>query len=128
MLKHLRAKNIHVCSIRHTRVCAEWVSHVLLFAAPWTVAHCAPLPVEFSRQEYWSGFPFPTPGCLLDAEIEPDLLRLLHWQADSFPPVPPGKPRHTYIYVKITCVNTQVNTHRNTERVGGWEKANRTAS
>ena len=35
------------------------------FATPWTVAHQARLTVEFSRQEYWSGLPFPTPGMLL---------------------------------------------------------------
>ena len=36
-------------------------SHVWVFATPWTVAHQAPLSMEFSRQEYWSGWPFPTP-------------------------------------------------------------------
>ena len=40
------------------------LSHVLLFATPWTVAHQAPLSVGFSRQEYWSGLPFPPPGDL----------------------------------------------------------------
>ena len=38
------------------------LSHVWLFATPWTRAHQAPLSMEFSRQEYWSGLPFPTPG------------------------------------------------------------------
>ena len=42
-----------------------------LFAAPWTVAHQAPLPMEFSRQGYWSKVPFPTPGDLPDPGIEP---------------------------------------------------------
>ena len=37
-------------------------SHVWLFAAPWTIARQAPLSVGFSRQEYWSGLPFPSPG------------------------------------------------------------------
>ena len=37
-----------------------------LFATPWTVAHQAPLSMGFSRQEYWSGFPFPSPGNLPD--------------------------------------------------------------
>ena len=37
------------------------LSCVQLFATPWTVAHQAPLPMEFSRQEYWSGLPFPSP-------------------------------------------------------------------
>ena len=40
------------------------------FAAPWTVAHQAPLFVGFSRQEYLSGLPFPFPGDLPDPEIE----------------------------------------------------------
>ena len=39
----------------------QLLSHVLLFAAPWTVAGQAPLSIEFSRQEYWSGLPFPSP-------------------------------------------------------------------
>ena len=38
------------------------LSHVRLFAAPWTVAHQAPLSMEFSQQDYWSGLPFPPPG------------------------------------------------------------------
>ena len=39
------------------------LSHVWLFTTPWTVAHQAPLSLEFSRQEYWSGLPFlPDPG------------------------------------------------------------------
>ena len=45
-------------------------SHVQLFATLWTVAHQAPLSLGFSRQEYWSGLPFPTPGDLLDPGIE----------------------------------------------------------
>ena len=46
------------------------VSHVQLFATPWTVAHQAPLSMEFFRQEYWSGLPFPFPGDLPDPGIE----------------------------------------------------------
>ena len=38
---------------------------------PWTVAHQAPLSLEFSRQEYWSGLPFPSPGDLLNPGIKP---------------------------------------------------------
>ena len=47
----------------------EWVkllSHVWFFATPWTVAYKAPLFMEFSRQEYWRGLPFPSPGDLPD--------------------------------------------------------------
>ena len=48
---------------RHLGFCV--LSHVWLFATPWTVACQAPLSVEFSRQKYWSGSPFPSPGDLL---------------------------------------------------------------
>ena len=54
-----------------------WLScgiHVFGIAAPWTVACQAPLLMEFSRQEYWSGLPFPSPGDLAYPEIEPSLL------------------------------------------------------
>ena len=47
------------------------LSHVRLFATPWTVAYQAPPSMEFSRQEYWSGLPFPSPGDLPDPGIEP---------------------------------------------------------
>ena len=45
--------------------------YLTLFATPWTVAHQAPLSMNFSRQEYWSGLPFPSPGDLPDSGIEP---------------------------------------------------------
>ena len=48
---------------------------VQLFAAPWTGAQQAPLSMEFSRQEYWSGLPFPTPGDLVNPGIEPGSLK-----------------------------------------------------
>ena len=47
------------------------LSHVGLFATPWTVAYQASLSMGFSRQEYWSGLPFPSPGDLPDPGIEP---------------------------------------------------------
>ena len=49
----------------------KFVSLVRLFAIPWTVAYQSPPSMEFSRQEYWSGLPFPSPGDLLDPGIEP---------------------------------------------------------
>ena len=52
--------------------------------------------MEFSRQEYWSRLPFPTPGDLPNPGINPNLLHLLHWQAESIPPAPPGKPHRNY--------------------------------
>ena len=58
------------------------LSHVWLFVIPWTVAFQAPLSMGFSRQEYWSGLPFPSPGDLSDPGIEPRSPAL---QADSLP-------------------------------------------
>ena len=52
---------------------------------PWTVDRQAPLSMGCSRQEYWSGLPFSTPGDLPDPGIELRRLCLLHWQADSLP-------------------------------------------
>ena len=57
-------------------------------AIPWTVACQAPLFVEFSRQEYWSGLPLLYPGDLLNTGIKPMSLTL---QADSLVSKPPGK-------------------------------------
>ena len=64
------------------------LSLVRLFATPWTVAYQAPPSMGFSRQEYWSGLPFPSPGDLPSPGIEP-------WspasQADTLTSEPPGK-------------------------------------
>ena len=48
------------------------LSHVRVFVTPWTVAHQAPLSMEFSRQDYWCGLPFPSPGNLSHPGIEPE--------------------------------------------------------
>jgi len=66
---------------------AQWC----LTATPWTVASLAPLSTEFSRQEYWSGLPFPPPGDLPDPGIEPRSSAL---QADSLQSEPPGEAHH----------------------------------
>ena len=50
------------------------LSHIHIFATAWAVACQAPLSMQFSSQEYWSGLPFPFPGDLPDPEIEPGLL------------------------------------------------------
>ena len=63
----------------------------LTLGITWTVAHQAPLSIGFSRQEYWSGLPFPYPGDLPNPGIEPGSPAL---QADALPSEPPGK----YIY------------------------------
>ena len=53
------------------------LSRVRFFVAPWTAARQTPLPMEFPRQEYWSGVPFPSLGDLPDSEIEPTASRAL---------------------------------------------------
>ena len=65
------------------------LSHVRLFVTPWTVAYQAPPSMEFSRQEYWSGLPFPSPEDLPNPGIEPGSPTL---QADTLLSEPPGKP------------------------------------
>ena len=68
---------------------SQSLSHVQLFVSPLTVAHQALLSMELSRQEYWSGLPFPPPGDLCAPGIEPGSPAL---QVDSSLSEPPGKP------------------------------------
>ena len=65
------------------------LSRVRLFATSWTAARQAPLSMGFSRQEYWSGLPFPSLGDLPNPGIEPGSPAL---QADALSSEPPGKP------------------------------------
>ena len=65
------------------------LSHVLLFVTPWIVVRQAPQSMGFSRQEHWSGWPFPSPGDLPDPGTEPGSPAL---QADSLPSEPLEKP------------------------------------
>ena len=67
----------------------ESLSCVRLFAIPWTVVCQAPLPMEFSRQEYWGGLPFPPPGDLTNPGIKPVSPALA---SGFFTIVPTGKP------------------------------------
>ena len=64
------------------------LSPVRLFVTSWTVAYQAPLSMGVSRQEYWSGLPFPSPGDLPDPGIEPGFPTL---EADALTSEPPGK-------------------------------------
>ena len=65
------------------------LSCVRLFVTPWTIAYQAPPSMGFSRQEYWRGLSFPSPGDLPDPGIEP---RSPAFQADALTSEPPGKP------------------------------------
>ena len=69
------------------KVKVKSLSRVQFFATPWTVAHQAPLSMGFSRQEYWSGLPFPSAGDLPNPGIEPGSPAL---QADALSSEPPG--------------------------------------
>ena len=68
------------------------LSLVRLFVTPWTVAYQAPPSMGFSRQECWSGLPFPSPGDLPNPGIEPESPALqADLQADALPSEPPGR-------------------------------------
>ena len=71
------------------------LSRVQLFATLWTVAYQAPPSMGFSRQEYWSGLPFPSPGDLPDQGIKPGPPAL---EADALTSEPPGKPNQVILY------------------------------
>ena len=73
----------------HACVCV--LSCVQLLVTPWTIAHQAPLSMGFSRQEYWSGLPFPPPGDLPDPGIKPTSPTLA---GGFFTTEPPGRPNN----------------------------------
>ena len=79
----------------------ESLSCVQLFATPWVVVCQAPLSMEFSKQEYWSGELFPFPGDLPNPGTEPRSPAL---QVDSLPSEPPGKPRNWHTYTQFSSV------------------------
>ena len=69
------------------------LSPVQLFVTPWTAAHQALVSMEFSKQEYWSGLPFPPPGDLPKPGIEPVSLASAALAGRFFTTEPPGKPK-----------------------------------
>ena len=81
--------------------CACVFSHMELFVTPWTVAHQAPLSLEFSRQEYRSGLRCPPPGDLPNPGIKPASPASLALQADSLYTEPPGKSYMDHSYSQI---------------------------
>ena len=68
---------------------------IQLFETPWTVACQAPLSMGLSRQQYWSGLPFPTSGDLSNPGMETASPVSLALTGRFFITVPPGKPSHT---------------------------------
>ena len=104
------AKPIQYCKVLLLLSC---FSRVWFFATLWTVAYQAPPSMGFSRQECWSGLPFPFPGDLPDPGIEPGSPAL---QADALPSEPPGKLIY-FNWRLITlqyCIGFAIHQHEST--------------
>ena len=87
---------VYVCACALSRF-----SCVQLFVTLWTVAHQAPLPMGFSRQEYWRGLTCFLPGDLLHPGIQPASLSSLVLAGGFFKLVPPGKPSRVYMLIQL---------------------------
>ena len=104
--------NIYALNISEVKL----LSRVQLFVTPWTVAYQSPQSMEFSRQEYWSGLPFPSLGDLPNPGIEPRSPTL---QADTLPSEPPrniGAPQ----YIRQTLADIKGQVDSNTIIVGNF--------
>ena len=82
-------------------------SCVQLFATLWTGADQAPLSMGVSRQEYWRGLPFPSPGDLPDPEIKPmsgvfSVGRLILYHCATWASVSPGAPKFPFLLISLT--------------------------
>ena len=82
------------------------LSRVQLFVTLWTVAHQAPLSMEFSRQEYWSGLPFPSPGYLLHPGIKPVSVASPALAGRFFTTEQPGKPQIPKVICSLVSIYT----------------------
>ena len=89
-------------------MCAQLLSRVRLLITPCTVAHQAPLSLEFSRQEHWSRLPFSSPVDPPDPGIEPRSPVSSALQVDSLPATPSGKPN--YMFEIFGCIDKAVLT------------------
>ena len=84
------------------RKCSS-LSCILPLATSWTMTRQSPLSMDFSRQEYWSGLPFPSPGRLPDPGIKPRSLAL---QVDSLPSEPSGKSHNMRLLLFLIISTT----------------------
>ena len=118
--KHLRSimfPNL-LNNLRKVKAEVKSLSRVQLFVTPWTIALQAPPSMGFSRREYWSGLPFPSPGDLPNPGIEAQSLAPPVLQADSFPSEPPGegiqpsKERNLFGRRKKKTEQKKVNTQK----------------
>ena len=82
-------------------LCAQLLSLVQLLEIPWTVACQAPLSMEFSRQEYWNGLPFPPPGDLPNPGIKLTSPASPASQVNSLLLEPSGKPDCTHVLILL---------------------------
>ena len=87
---------------KNVQVKVKLLSRLQLFATPWTVDYQARPSMGFSRQEYWSGLPFPSPGDLHDPGIEPGSPI---FQADALTSEPPGKAQECSNYRTIELIS-----------------------
>ena len=93
----------------------ESLNCVRLFETPWTVAYRAPPSMGFSRQDYWSGLPFPSPGDLPNPGIEPGSPSL---QADALPSEPPGNPTlYPWCHLERPTWPPQIHVHLEPQNV-----------
>ena len=82
----------------------EVAQSCLTLVTPWTITYQAPLSMGFSRQEDWSGVPFPSPGDPPDPGIKPGSPT---FQVDALPTEPPGKPELQIIVICVLPANQQ---------------------
>ena len=90
---------IYLSPYRYVHVC----SVVSDSETPWTVARQDPLSMGFPRQEYWSGFSFPSPGNLPNPDIEPETPASPALAGEFFTTEPPGNPLYIDIYLLKLC-------------------------
>ena len=99
---------ICVCIYNYVCVCVlRAVAQSCLTVSPWTVARQTPLSMGFSRQEYWSGLPYPSPGDLPDPGIKPVSPAALGLAGRFFTAEPPRKPVCVCVCVCV-CINIYI--------------------
>ena len=106
-----------MCKMEENMLCCPHFSYVQLFAILWTLAHQAPLSMGFSRQEYWSGLLFPSPGDLPDPGIEPWSPAL---QADCLLTKLQGKSSHLYFTSRALIFSSSGKWHLSPKETVKW--------
>ena len=110
-------------------VCACLLSHVQLYVTPWNVALQAPLPTEFSRQEYWSGLPSPAPRNLPNSGTESSSPVSPALTGGCFTTEPPGKSPWTMTLsndLHHTLISPLCNPHHSSVYLTPWGAGGKT--